>query len=267
MEEFAPQSKATIDLLAKRDHFLAKSNFSSLEEGAMPLVGQWYSDKLKISTMNTYFRKCLTGVEKKKRGPNIQRMLKALAKASASIKPDKALAISEADALMVIKKLKSLGYKLESAAVELQFRTGLRMAEIKYITSEDVIFSNDSIIITVRRGKNIKSSRHIAKARFEHENFFGPPSSTLRHAFSKFQQPFKGLSTGHVNEVIRFVLEAPRHCKTVTTYSFRRLLFRRAFSLCDYDEVRCASRYTLHKNPLMIRAFYDDGNFFEESNK
>jgi integrase len=129
-------------------------------------VGQWYSDKLKISTMNTYFQKCLTGVEKKKRGPNIQRMLKALAKASASIKPDKALAISEADALMVIKKLKFLGYKLESAAVELQFRTGLRMAEIKYITSEDVIFSNDSIIITVRRGKNIKSSRHIAKARF-----------------------------------------------------------------------------------------------------
>lgn len=266
LDAFLPQNKNAIRLLQDRDLFMAENKFLSWENAITPLMGQMFRDGLKVSTIKSYLQIMSAGFATNK-GP-VRRVFKALAKAAAAVPAKKALAISAAEAGALISELRQKGFHLSACGLELMLRTGLRAAEIVTLRKEDVQFAREAIYVTVRRGKNVLSQVHVSRVKFEYNAFFGQPSKALVDGWNSSTRecPFAKWSVDTALKVMKTTKVGSRSegLRRVTTYSFRRLFIRRAMVICKGDEVLCARRYTRHKNPLMIRAYYDDMTLVEQ---
>lgn len=266
VDRFMPQNKAAVRLITDRDSFMFANNFNSWEVAVMPLVGQMYRDGLKVSTIKSYLQIMSAGFSTKA-GP-VRRVFRALAKAAASVPARKALAISSVEAGKLIQELRLKSMHLSACGLEFMFRTGLRVSEIVMLRRDDVCFAEDAIYITVRVGKNVLGQTHVSRIKLEHKLFFGRPSRQLVESWrsSKRGCPFGGWSVDKAIKMMQCTQVGSRKegTRTVSTYSLRRLFIRRAMVICQGNEVECARRYTRHKNPLMIRAYYDDMTLVEQ---
>lgn len=254
IQRYAPESSTKERLREERDRFMRLNNIEVFDDAVMPISGQMYKSGLLPSTIICYIKHMLDG-KRHQWGVNTRRILKAWRKYCAGMKARKALEITYPEARRLISRIPQDNTHAKEA-IELLLRTGLRFCDIQGLASDDILFHPNYIAVTIRGGKAVHGQEGVRTARFEHEVFFGPPSAHLQTLFLKVRQPFKNLSTESLNRTIRKATSDKQ--RAYTTYSFRRLVFQVAFKECQWNEELCASRYTLHKNPAMIRSFYDD---------
>ncbi len=232
--------------------FLLINNFETLEAGIDALIGQMSADGLKAGTLAQYIRTMVRG--RKDLGARVSEALRALDRMHADSDTQHAVDTTKEEVLSIISQLRKQGSPLEAAAVELMLKTGLRMKDLHRLRRKQLRQNKKKmVVIEVRRAKNRSKKKHRATAMFP--PWFGPVAQQTIQLFEKGQdqdtKPFLSLNATALNKAVSGI------CTTkLTSYSFRRAFIHRALKETDYDFKVCAEKYTLHRDPEILRAYY-----------
>lgn len=244
LENLAPLDLTQARLESFRDTFIFINGFRSMEDAIPSLFHQLQCSRLALSSISKYIGKMLKGIVE---GSNCRRVRKA-ANLLASLEDTKtATSFPVPRCIEIYEELRTKD-ALAGAAMEMMPKTGLRYIDLTYLGECDVVFSRSLVTICVRFSKNRRARRDRIIARLP--LWFGEISSSTQRRFTS-GSGFAGRSTQSILRSLQKV------CKEASTYSFRRAFMRRAIIESGFDFVLAARRFTLHKNPDTLRAYYD----------
>ena len=247
IHDHAPVDATKERLRQFMDSFLIINGYETVDEAAPGLLGQML-EELEVSTVACYIGKMWSG---RPQGPLAARARRATRRANAKRAGGHA---RDAPVRLLKKAIRRLPNRsLVKSAIEIVLKTGLRCKDLQRLTRSDVTRVTKTMVLRLRYTKGIRD--RAGRRHLRVPTWFGAMRESTVHRLtqgSKWDHPFAGVDAGMLNRALKRAAPGQR----LTTYSFRRCFMQRAIHACKGDFEEAAQRYTMHRNPKILEAFY-----------
>lgn len=250
IRSYCTDQRARERLGALSDLFLEiNTTFFSADELIEGLVGQWIAAGLAAGTMETYWNIVEFHLP---RSTHRHQARKAIERFHALADTKHAPDLTFTEVMKLVENLLSTSVSPVVMVAELVLKTGLRVADITWLTPASFVFSRGHITITVRLAKNrqCRSDRRSVTIPL----WFGNVSVLTRRFLASAQKGsfvFNQVTATKVNYALRQSI-----FKKATSYTLRRAFIRKALEVCEYDVEKAARDYTLHHRSKTLLAHY-----------